>query len=316
MSVPKNRILWIDCLKGIAILLVVIGHNANETISRFFFCFHMPLFFILSGFLFSPKPYKQHLLKSAKRLLFPYVFYIILISLPSLGNILINKDLIGGGKLAFRLVYGGRFLMGEYGVFWFVTVLWCSQNLFNFLMQNKFREHWIPILLLVGYVSQLLPNVLPWNIQVVPIATVYLWIGYIIKLRLYPNLNRNKLKVLLPMSIVILAVVFLLRDVFTLDMKNNFFQCYGFSLVSSTMSCIAVAVISICISKINILNKVIGLLGMASMVIMYIHQPVKYILFTRIGMIENHIAVIISATIISLVVYLLFKRFTFTKRLV
>ncbi|MCM1138656.1 MAG: acyltransferase family protein [Muribaculum sp.] len=316
MASQQNRILWIDCLKGIAILLVVIGHNANETIGRFIYCFHMPLFFLLSGFLFSPKPYTQHLVKSSKRLLLPYVFFVALISLPFLCNYLIKNDLTGGGKLLLRLIYGGRFLVGEYGVLWFITVLWCSQNLFNILVQNKLREYWIPILIFVGYLSQLLPNVLPWDIQVVPIATVYIWIGYLVKQYVYPKLNLRNLNVLLITSIAILLTIFLLRDFLALDMKFNIFPYYGVSLISATISSMAVAIISIYISKFNLLSKIFGYLGLASMVIMYIHQSVKCILFTRIGMVEYHLAVIISAIIISLAVYELFKRFSFTRKMI
>lgn len=316
MTTQQNRILWIDCLKGIAIILVVIGHNANETFSRFIFCFHMPLFFILSGFLFAPKPSKVLIKKSALRLLLPYACYAILISAPFLLNHIIKQNFVGGGKLILYILYGGRYLVGEYGVFWFITVLWCSQNLFNFLVQNKLREYWIPILLLLGYVSQLLPNVLPWDIQVVPMATVYIWIGYLIKLHLYPRLNSNNIKGALPVSIIVLVFVFFLRDTLTLNMKYNSFPNYGITLISSTIASMAVAIIAIYLSKINLLGIILGFFGVASMVIMYIHQPVKFIIFTRLGMVENHIAVIISAILISLSAYFVFKRFSFTRKMI
>lgn len=63
----KNRIEWIDCCKGFAIMLVVIGHLADgylnaglyaehtDFMNRIYntiYSFHMPLFFILSGFTF------------------------------------------------------------------------------------------------------------------------------------------------------------------------------------------------------------------------------------------------------------------------
>ena len=47
-----KRLLWIDVAKGIAIILMIIGHTVKfGTYSRnFIFSFHMPLFFILTGF--------------------------------------------------------------------------------------------------------------------------------------------------------------------------------------------------------------------------------------------------------------------------
>jgi len=46
----ENRIVWIDIAKGIAIILMVIGHSTIPSwLSSFIWTFHMPLFFIASG---------------------------------------------------------------------------------------------------------------------------------------------------------------------------------------------------------------------------------------------------------------------------
>ena len=44
---------WIDVLKGIGIILVVIGHTSMENpLVKWIYVFHMPLFFALSGYMF------------------------------------------------------------------------------------------------------------------------------------------------------------------------------------------------------------------------------------------------------------------------
>lgn len=63
----KNRLNWIDSCKGFAIILVVLGHMEKGLVSsgqfpvynsflsgldRFIYTFHMPLFFIISGYIF------------------------------------------------------------------------------------------------------------------------------------------------------------------------------------------------------------------------------------------------------------------------
>ena len=53
----KQRICYLDNMKGVAIILVVIGHimqfsfgfETSQPVK--FLCFHMPLFFYISGFL-------------------------------------------------------------------------------------------------------------------------------------------------------------------------------------------------------------------------------------------------------------------------
>lgn len=72
----NGRILWIDVARGIAILLVVLGHcigNLNDPGNRFILAFHMPLFFFLSGMCISENviPAKNYLVKKVKNLLVP-----------------------------------------------------------------------------------------------------------------------------------------------------------------------------------------------------------------------------------------------------
>ena len=54
----KKRIAWLDTAKGIGIILVVLGHSMSpiltghmvmESLYKFLYMFHMPLFFFLSG---------------------------------------------------------------------------------------------------------------------------------------------------------------------------------------------------------------------------------------------------------------------------
>lgn len=53
-KISKRRIEWIDIVKGIGILLMVIGHaGVSSQIKVWIYGFHMPLFFILAGYLYS-----------------------------------------------------------------------------------------------------------------------------------------------------------------------------------------------------------------------------------------------------------------------
>ena len=53
-GINPKRIAWIDVAKGVAILLVIIGHTVKfgGATRNVIFSFHMPLFFILSGYTF------------------------------------------------------------------------------------------------------------------------------------------------------------------------------------------------------------------------------------------------------------------------
>jgi acyltransferase len=56
----QQRIGWVDQVKGIGIILVVLGHmSIPEVLSHVIFSFHMPLFFLVSGYLFNEKKYSR-----------------------------------------------------------------------------------------------------------------------------------------------------------------------------------------------------------------------------------------------------------------
>lgn len=72
----KKRIEWIDMAKGLGMILVMLAHAPfpNSFIKEIY-TFHMPLFFLLSGLLFSVTKYnsfKKFFIKKVKSLLVPY----------------------------------------------------------------------------------------------------------------------------------------------------------------------------------------------------------------------------------------------------
>ncbi len=64
----KRREIWADNAKFIGITLMLIGHNslASNEVFDFIYAFHMPLFFILSGYFASDKrePFMPYLKKT------------------------------------------------------------------------------------------------------------------------------------------------------------------------------------------------------------------------------------------------------------
>ncbi|MGI6535311.1 MAG: acyltransferase family protein [Eggerthellaceae bacterium] len=70
----KKRMMWLDLAKGLAILLMVLGHCLADDclLHGFIYSFHMPLFFLAAGFTMRAKPRNQVIKSSARRLLVPY----------------------------------------------------------------------------------------------------------------------------------------------------------------------------------------------------------------------------------------------------
>ena len=75
-----QRLDWLDTVKAIGIFLVYIGHCDIASVYPYIYMFHMPLFFLISGFLFSlTNPVMENactgkfVWKKTKRLIVPYV---------------------------------------------------------------------------------------------------------------------------------------------------------------------------------------------------------------------------------------------------
>ena len=69
----KKRIDWIDMAKGYGMLFVIMAHCDVGVLGLWMYTFHLPLFFMLSGYTFSHKEnVKDFLLKKCRTMLVPY----------------------------------------------------------------------------------------------------------------------------------------------------------------------------------------------------------------------------------------------------
>lgn len=68
----------LDALRGLGIILMIIGH-VNTPLRGIIFSFHMPLFFFISGYLYKEKPILELLRRNCKKVLLPYLFTCLVI---------------------------------------------------------------------------------------------------------------------------------------------------------------------------------------------------------------------------------------------
>ena len=80
-SAGSNRLDYVDVYRALGIILMVMGHiGFGDIFDHFIHAFHMPMFFILSGFLYNTEKnatisIKQFVKKKAKALLIPYLAF-------------------------------------------------------------------------------------------------------------------------------------------------------------------------------------------------------------------------------------------------
>lgn len=130
-TLNSNRNLWIDIAKGILIILMVAGHAGVPTwLESMIYTFHMPCFFIISGFLFSEaylSDPKKFIIKRGKRLWWPFVMWTWIFIL--LHNIFYSIGLYNSSYTlsdTFKSLINSTFMLhveSLLGGFWFLASL-------------------------------------------------------------------------------------------------------------------------------------------------------------------------------------------------
>ncbi|MDO9047309.1 MAG: acyltransferase family protein [Methylobacter sp.] len=290
-----DRIDWIDKAKGVGIFLVVTAHvflNASapilQKLAKFIYLFHMPLFFMLSGMLYKPEVFSVLFKKRVVSLLIPYTAFLFLLTIKSLIGTAAHSY---GEALKYmsQIIYGGYNLKGWVGVFWFISCLFLTQLAYNALINcaggktyNPLARPVVFVILLCSSLTLLTTQVrLPLAAEVVPIAMVFFWNGHLI--RAQNLLNSNKMLVL---SVLCASIcVFLYVDGYTaliaFDMKPSLFGLPVVSIVFAVSLVVVVLKAIIFISNVKYIGEIMASIGSASLVIMYLSQPINLTLRDR-----------------------------------
>ncbi|MBO4408833.1 MAG: acyltransferase family protein [Clostridiales bacterium] len=146
-----KRIEWIDCARGIGMILVIVGHTMSVlTPLQFYsrltiYSFHMPLFFILSGLTLKPasddKAFGKNIKRSFKHLMIPFLILFVINTIPYCLEYYQDLDLydlicIRLFTLIFaspcRPVFFGLPCLSV-GIIWFLSVLFLSRALIDLI---------------------------------------------------------------------------------------------------------------------------------------------------------------------------------------
>lgn len=193
VSKSRKRLEWVDIAKGIAIILMVVGHEViNPDIRAVIFSFHMPLFFILSGYTSSRVNSWQKLgCKAKKSFTHVWLLAVLMVILLGIENVLFLKgfNFVNFYQSILKGLFWGSNIpqinLMSVGVMWFLFVFFWAKLLFD-MLQVMLPDVIIGIvLLLASGVSYLFCNgfraFLPQALDIVPFAALFMWIGAIAK---------------------------------------------------------------------------------------------------------------------------------------
>ena len=162
----NKRIEWIDCVKGLGIILVYIGHTYIPSVNGLIYSFHMPLFFIISGFLWNDSKYKSmpfrvfittkfraYILPYLKIASICFVVWGIIYGLFRFDSITDYFKQLLDYLYGIVIVYARRDYMPECSPIWFLVALFFAEMLFYFAKKTRIISLIVLLSAIVGYGS-------------------------------------------------------------------------------------------------------------------------------------------------------------------
>lgn len=135
---------FIDIMKGIGILLVILGHTSiylNKYITIYIYSFHIPLFFFVSGYLYNEKYEKiktvDFFKKVLKQLMYPY----FTLSIINFVYFILKDGIKNVYKYLLSLLYSNYIFDVNYvGAIWFLGCLFIIEFLF-YCLKKYFKKN-------------------------------------------------------------------------------------------------------------------------------------------------------------------------------
>ena len=190
-----QRELKYDIAKGIAIILVIVGHGhcISHLTSSFIYSFHMPLFFIIAGYFYHERGIKESVRKDFRRLMVPYFVFAALAAM----KFSVSKGILQGDiQVVIDCITAMCWMSGSghqsllfsdiptVGIIWFLTTLFVCKNLYNILLRMTNDRHKLMLVCILtsiaGVAGDILVN-LPFGILTGCGALVFYMAGNMLK---------------------------------------------------------------------------------------------------------------------------------------
>lgn len=278
-----HRNNYIDFLKGIGIFLVVYAHcnlHQEETM-WLIYRFHMPLFFLISGYLFSAgDKFPKFFVKKFKTLIIPYFIFFIYSFLIS-KFVLLKDFMVKDVLCAFFLGAENLTTVANWAL-WYIQFFFIAALVFYFIVKlNLINPVTILILFAVSpFWSNLFFNKFeyktPFSLQVLLAALFFMAVGYYCKRHKWWILSfKSKwVNAVISISAIILG--------YLISVGNNE------QIISVSNHIYLISAILIVFGLVNltlgISNRYIEYLGRKSLIILGLHRPFMNVLLYTFGL--------------------------------
>jgi fucose 4-O-acetylase-like acetyltransferase len=276
--VGQDRLEWLDAAKGVAILAIVLGHVVPDR--NPFYWWHIPCFYVITGYtLRTGQDATSYAKRRAAQLLVPYLVWLCLLSAPDAWRLAQHVRPSEITHFVEIRIFGGQKLQPPVSTYWFLTSLFLSCVLFQFL-SRRLTGRALAWACAASYVLAILRQFLlprlafPLECDSVLIALPFLYVGC--RLREVQNVVVTRVVWVGSVAFVFLLVAYCAHmPIPTFDVKN---ADYGrpaiswFIALAGTGGCFAIA------RGAGVVRRPLAFVGRASILVMLVHQAVIVLL--------------------------------------
>ena len=279
----KLRLNWVDISKGLGIVFVVIGHT-EFFYKNFIYVFHMPLFFIISGFLFNCDKfridYKAFILSRFKRLMIPYfisciIFYMFWMFIGRHMGENVGKE-VSIFKPLLGIIYANG--INDWLIFntplWFLPCLFVAEIIFGGILYifNNSQRYLISGILIATLLGYLVSRVifLPWGIDIALVSQIFMLTGYVMqKTELIKKFNNNSIRLTIVFFIIIMIAYFINGRV---DMNGRIYKNILLFYMGGVCGSYIVFIIANCIDHCRKIKSIVIECGKNTLIILIVHS--------------------------------------------
>ncbi len=259
-------------------MVVVIAHVSDWNTRFMFFC--MPLFFFISGYLFRPVddfgPYLRNL---TRKLVVPYFLFMAIIAAPNVFHLFATEGSQAGLNRIGHLLLGGEKITGVWAAFWYIPCFYFMHIVYSisarFLSSHQISLVCIPLWMFAIWNHINAEFWLPLSINVVAMAVPLMHAGRLYRNREFSLTFDKAFHIFAAIAGISYALSAGFQLVPSLQIK---LAGYGWPIVTIVCAVLMVIVTKVCFDRFiryPIVNLVFGELGKASLIIMFVHQPIQ-----------------------------------------
>lgn len=291
----NERSKYLDILKGIAVILVVVGHSIqfgsgqdflknalywNNSVFSFIYSFHMSLFMLISGYLFwgtvDRYTTKQIIINKAKRLIVPiFIWNGLFRSLTYLYHFR-DKSFCYFLKDWFRTSFTELWFF--WAIFYFIIIILIVNNLFRDNIFVYIGLYFILLLIDNSYMGKF-----HYKNYFIPFSLAYLFHKYSIQNKFK---DKKKMIFISLINIISFVILYYFKDVFIINNRvlNNFIGSFHDIILSivGSISLISLVYCVINVEKNNFIINILVKIGTESMGIYIIHGYFNQLILVRI----------------------------------